>query len=122
MACANKILGLVQMEFDGTNIDPISNSVMINFGGEMGDGETITSSGKFYPSTTIKAGEVEAEVPVTADFNIDDYRGRCGLLTMIDDLGKTYIMRTATIIDAISTKSGEGKATLKWRGDPIEEI
>lgn len=122
MACSNKILGFVQLEFDGNNIDAVSDSVSITFGGEVGDGETMTTGGQYYPTTKIMPGEVECQIPVTADFDVDDYRGVCGLLTMIDDLGNTSIMRSAIIVDTINAKSGEGKATLKWRGDPVEKI
>ena len=122
MACENRVLGQYQIEFNGLNYDVVSGSATLNFGGEVGDGDTVTASGRFFPSTKILPGEFEAEIPVTASFDINTLRGQCGLLTIIDDIGGVFIMRTATIVDAISVKAGEGKAMVKWRGDPVESI
>src|SRR3970282_2382874 len=122
MAWENKVLSQYQIEFDGTNYDVVSGSASLNFGGEVCCGETMTAMGQYFPTTKILPGEFEAEVPVTAGFNINDFRGRCGLLTIIDDLGGVFIMRTAIIVEAISVKAGEGKAMLKWRGDPVESL
>jgi len=122
MACANKVIGVIQAEFDGTNLDFIGGSVTITYGGLMGDGEIMTDGGKYYSTSKITPGSAEGDLPVTGDFSIDDFRGRCGLLTLLSDNGLSYIIRNATPVGDISTKTGEGKVTIKWMGDPVEEI
>ena len=122
MACANKVIGVISAEFDGTNLDFIGGSVTITYGGLMSDGEIMTDSGRYFPTSKYTPGSAEGDLAVTRDFKIDDFRNRCGLLTLLADNGLSYIIRNATPVGDISTKTGEGKVTIKWIGDPVEEI
>lgn len=122
MACENDVLSLIQIEFNGQNIDPISGTAEIDFGGEVAEDGQTTDSGKYYASSTIKPSSVKCEVPLTNDFVLDNYRGVCGTLTVLASNGKTYVAYSAKLSATITVKAGEGRASMEWMGDVFEEL
>lgn len=121
MACNKLVFSRVQIEFNGTNLDIVSDGAELSFGGVVSEAGKTTVSGKHYPSTKVEPGEFKCEIPMNEDFNLDDFRDVCGLLTIIGD-GKTYVMRNAMVSSNMTATVGESIVAVEFVGDQVEDI
>ena len=115
--CPTSTMKVTNVAFNGINHDPISKTAMIKLGGATVDGGETTESGRFFGGIKIEGAEVEFEVPLTADFDPDNYRGQCGDLQFLTDIGINYLVTNATCAANIEMKSGESKVKLTFKGD-----
>jgi hypothetical protein len=119
MSCASTTLRVATIVFAGINHSPINKTAEVTMGGEIADGTVTNSAGKAFSGTKIEPGEVDFEMPNTAEFNPDNYRGQCGDLQVLTSDGNSYLCTNARLKAGIKVKDGEPTVKLGFIGDVI---
>jgi hypothetical protein len=103
--------------FDGINLTPLAKTAMIKLGGIVSDGGEMDTAGRYFGGSKFEPSEVEFEIPNTADFNPELFRGQCGDLMFLTDGGASYLVTNAQCASNIELKDGENKIKLSFKGD-----
>ena len=112
-----QVVKVIQINWNGLTIVPVTKTAKIKPGGELNSGGVTDAAGKHYPGSEMKEAEIECEIPRTADFNPDDYRGQCGDLTYLLNTGISYLVTNASFNGDLEDADGDGKVKLSWKGD-----
>lgn len=117
MPCASQIMRVSTVTFNGINHTPITKTAKIKLGGAIASDGVTDNAGKYYSGSTTEPAEIEFEIPNTADFNPDNYRGQCGDLMFLTTTGVSYLSTNAQLSAAIEVEDGSGKVKLMFKGD-----
>lgn len=117
MPCASQIMKVSTVTFNGINHTPITKTAKIKLGGPMASDGVTDNAGKYYAGTSVEPAEIEFEIPNTADFNPDNYRGQCGDLMFLTTTGVSYLSTNAQLSEQIEVEDGSGKVKLAFKGD-----
>lgn len=117
MACPSKPIRVTTITFNGINHTPLNKTAMIKLGGEINDGGSVDNAGRFFGSSKMEPSEVEFEIPLTVEFNPENYRGQCGDLMFLTSEGLSYLATNSATSENIEIKDSEGKVKLSFKGD-----
>ena len=115
--CPSTPMRVTTITFDGINLTPLSKTAMIKLGGVIADGGETDNAGRYFGGQKQEPSEVEFEIPNTADFNPELFRGQCGELMFLTDGGTSYLVTNAQCSSNIELKDGENKIKLQFKGD-----
>jgi Phage tail tube protein len=115
--CASTAMRVTTVVFDGINLTPLAKTAMIKLGGIVSDGGEMDTAGRYFGGSKFEPSEVEFEIPNTADFNPEQFRGQCGDLMFLTDGGASYLVTNAQCASNIELKDGENKIKLSFKGD-----
>lgn len=119
MPCPSKTMRIATITFNGINHTPINKTAEITMGGEVADGTVVNNNGKAFSGTKMEPGMVDFEMPNTAEFNPDNYRGQCGDLQVLTTEGQSYLCTNAQFKENLKAKDGEPTVKLGFVGDVI---
>lgn len=119
MACTSKTIRVTTITFNGINHTPLNNSAEITMGGEVADGTVVNNAGKAFSGSKMEPGMVAFEMPATAGFNVDNYRGQCGDVQVLTSDGASYLCTNAQYKENTKLKDGDPKVKLEFVGDAI---
>lgn len=119
MACPSKTFRVTTITFAGINHTPLNNTAEVTMGGEVADGTVVNNAGKAFSASKMEPGMVSFEMPNTADFKVDNYRGQCGDLQVLTSDGESYLCTNAQSKENTKRKDGDAKVKLEFVGDAI---
>ncbi|HYW57677.1 MAG TPA: phage tail tube protein [Polaromonas sp.] len=117
MPCPTQTMRVTTVTFNGINHTPINKTAKIKLGGEIDSDGVMDNAGKYFGGTAMEPSEVEFEIPNTADFNPENYRGQCGDLMFLTSAGVSYLVTNARLGESIEVEDGSGKVKLMFKGD-----
>lgn len=121
MACIIDTFTVSNIEFVGTNFTPITESTTVKMGGNNSGDGVLDVAGNRYGTLKIEGGEVEFEIPSTAEnlSSVNTIRSECGDLIITSALGISFLGSNAALSAAPEFKDGEGKIKLMFKTSAI---